>query len=422
LVAVFATVVGVAVWNAYRWNRASKHLAAARQALASFRYDEAYAQSTGCFPYYRNDPNVILLAVQCARRSGHVDEARNYLDLFDSVQRAQAKSADLDGREEAARLEHQLLLAQEGKASDFATQALWERAEAGDHHREMILEALVQGAMRTYRGGQARAAIDAWMKTETRDPRAYLFKGMIYNQMYRKGDDAVRGFQEALSIDPDYHDARLALADLLLDAADGDAAEPHYRYVHERKPGAATLLGLGRCRAAAGDYATAEKLLRDALRSEPENSTITRELGIVLMQNGLLEEAHAHLVRTLETWPHDVPTSYNLYLVLQRLQRDAAAAQQLERHKSLESKQKVLNRLLFTELQQRPNDPEVMFELGKTQLQIGGAEYDSLGLWWLQRVLQIDPFHKGVYGALADYYQRQNNREMAERCRRLAEP
>src|SRR5262249_5106682 len=73
-----------------------------------------------------------------------------------------------------------------------------------------------------------------------------------------------------------------------------------------------------------------------------------------------------------------------------------------------------LIRLLRTELDAKPNDPELAREAGELFLRIGE---DQHGLYWLHRALALNPRHAPSHRALLAYYERTNNPAKAEEHR-----
>lgn len=400
----------------FHWHTANSHLRQAKVALDRFDYETAHAEVLRCFPYYSNDPDVALLAARISRRADAIGDARRFLDSLEPLRNQPSKLAD------EIRLENLLLDAQSGKGSDFSYQSLWELCKSDAANRELILEAMFRGMYVTHRFHRALEIITEWLSSNPADPRAYYWYGLLLDKKNPRGPEAASAFAQALARNPDHMESRLALAQLLLDSFDAGKAEPHFQYVLTQRPASIVAkIGLARCRAAVGEFHPAETQLRAVLATEPENPLALRELGIVLMQLGKLEEALDHLQHAESLWPHDLSTCYNLQQALHRLGRELAAQQQLEKHQLLDQRLRQLRKLLYVDLQKNPNDLVVLHNLGKVALQIGGPEMEPQGLAWLHRALQIDARHKETYALLADYYQSRNNHEMAQRCRRLAQ-
>ena len=77
-----------------------------------------------------------------------------------------------------------------------------------------------------------------------------------------------------------------------------------------------------------------------------------------------------------------------------------------------------LIRLLRTELDLKPNDPNLAGEAGELFLQQGE---DQKGLFWLHRALALDPRHAASHRALLAYYEHTNDPAKAAEHRRKLE-
>ena len=113
--------------------------------------------------------------------------------------------------------------------------------------------------------------------------------------------------------------AGLVYQQLLEQAADWhrekrlDDAEAVYRQVFEAQPGYIDALHLlGVIYSQRGDHATAERLIRQALRENPRADTYQNNLGKALQGQGRLEEAADCYRRTLELNPEHVLACNNL--------------------------------------------------------------------------------------------------------------
>ncbi len=101
-----------------------------------------------------------------------------------------------------------------------------------------------------------------------------------------------------------------------------DDAEAVYRQVFEAQPAHIDALHLlGVIYSQRGDHATAERLIRQALRENPSADTYHNNLGKALHGLGRLEEAAASYQRTLELNPSHVLACNNLGKVFAELGR-----------------------------------------------------------------------------------------------------
>ncbi len=198
-------------------------------------------------------------------------------------------------------------------------------------------------------------------------------------------------------------------------------ARPNFEYLLKRRPdGRHYLAGLGRCLTLLGELVESRRLLDEALARFPDDPDLLRERGILALHEGHPQEAEPYLRRAVEAKTQDLAAGYNLYLCLHRMGRTEEAKQQFERHQALEAETNLLRRLL-REYQDRPRDPDLLYEIGALYLKTGNPEFELTGLDWLRRALEISPRHQKTCLLLADFYERRGMRETAHRLRRLAQ-
>ncbi len=137
-------------------------------------------------------------------------------------------------------------------------------------------------------------------------------------------EKALRHFQEALRLDPQYLPAHTALARLYDRQGKFDLALKHYRQAVQLKPQQASLHNdLGVCLARAGKLAQAAQALRHAVRLKPQEVRYRNNLATVLVHLGQIREAQQHLQAV---HPPEV-AAYNLGYLLAQAQRPQLARQ-----------------------------------------------------------------------------------------------
>jgi Flp pilus assembly protein TadD len=94
---------------------------------------------------------------------------------------------------------------------------------------------------------------------------------------------------------------------------------------------AAAPLELARLHNENGDNAEAEQVLRESLKTSPEEGEIYYSLGLLLAEEQRLEEAEVYLRQAAQRLPQRARVFYNYSLALQRLDRRAEGEQQLLR-------------------------------------------------------------------------------------------
>ncbi|UCF38059.1 MAG: protein kinase [Acidobacteriota bacterium] len=138
--------------------------------------------------------------------------------------------------------------------------------------------------------------------------------GLLRNHVdHHDLSQAISYLSEAVSLDPEYLPAGIALAQahlaLFLDTRQVGSlenAEEICLKVQERSPDSAELLAtLGSVYSERGQFPEAEGLLRQSLRLFPNNPSAKQELARVLDATGRSQQAEALFREAIERWPDD---------------------------------------------------------------------------------------------------------------------
>ncbi|MCX7701074.1 MAG: tetratricopeptide repeat protein [Gemmataceae bacterium] len=398
-------------WSLYRDLAQSHfdfHLREAQVASQNHRHELAARHAVRAAAFRRRDGQVRLLAARLLRRAELPTEAKPHLE---TARKRLGDHPEVD-------LEQLLNAVQLGQASELVERSLYRRAQRDPNHRCLILEALSVSALSRFRIDQARAWLDEWLSAEVQDPRPHFWRGLALQQMggYQE-DAALADFRRAVALNPDYDEARLRLAQLLVKKNAHAEAAGHFQTLLARQPrNAAAMVGLARCQSALGDGEASRGLLEQALGIQPDHVDALRELGILLLNEGRAEEALPLLRRANQLDPSDPYASFNLMQCLQQLGRDEEARRQKARHEALASRHERTLKLL-AELQARPKDPDLLSELGILYLQAGRPDADAAGVWFLQQAIQMAPRHPQAVRTLAEYFERTGRRDLASELR-----
>ena len=111
-------------------------------------------------------------------------------------------------------------------------------------------------------------------------------------------DDAIRRFQEASVLNPDYVAVALNLGNIYLETNVSAKAEASFKKALAREPGnAAALYGLGQLALSQRNYAEAVNFFEKALQQAPGANRIHYSLALAYRGAGDLAEAEAHLAK-----------------------------------------------------------------------------------------------------------------------------
>jgi predicted Zn-dependent protease len=401
------TLAGVAGYRAAWHLWAGSHFRAARRALDRHDLTAAQAHLTLCLEVWPDSAETHFLAARTARRAG--DERELWLHL--------KECSRLGWPEEALRLEHDLLTAQSGELGGVESGLLAVARRGGDDE-PVVLEALAQGYLKTYRLAEALHCLDRLLEREPDHVRALVWRGEVKE---RRNDlpEAVRSYRRAVEIDPDDDDARLRLAESLTRYdRSGEAVEHFERLLASQPTSARVLLGLARCRRGAGRAAEAQQYLGALLDLHPGHAEALGERGKLALEAGEAAEAERWLRRALALAPFDRDVNYNLaQCLLHQGKADEARAQQSRLDRITADFQRAAD--VTRQVTASPRDPALRHEVGVLLLRNG---QEQEGLRWLYTALQVDPGHRPTHATLADHYERRGQRPEAARHRAVAGP
>lgn len=381
------------------------HLAAAEEANARHDYETAYTHLQECLRRHPRDAHILFLAARTARRAGRYEQAEKHLRACQRLQ----------GETKAIILERALMRAQRGDAE--VESYLQKQVAAGGPDVLLIWEVLIQFYLDSYQLFKARDCLDLYLERRPDDVPALLGRGYIWERLFHY-PEALRDYRRAVQIEPDNERVRLRLAETLAITGPPEEAAEQFEWLRQRRPDNLSIqLGLARCRRQMGRTEEARQLL-DALATEhPQHPGVLTERGRLALEAGDTQRAADWLRQAVTLAPTDREALYNLSRCLQQMGRDAEARDYQARFQRADADLKRLSQLTKEVLRQ-PHDPCLRCEAGILFLR-NGEEQE--GVRWLNLALREDPHFGPAHQALADYYQRSGQPELAARHRRLAQ-
>jgi tetratricopeptide (TPR) repeat protein len=400
LIAFGAYSAGIHFWAEYQ-------LRAARHDLEQRDFSEASRRLALCMKVRPENVDICLLAAQAARRSRDYAEADRLLKRYRS----------LGGDARAASLERALERAQRGELAGGIESFLWATLEQDRPNDPLILEALAQGYMATFRWGLALGCLKRLLECWPNDAEVLVWRGWVSENLHllpAARDD----YRRALELNPEHEEARLRLAEALLLSSQPEEALEHLTRLQPRQPNnPALLLALARCRRELNQPDEARALLERLLAEHPDDTLVLTERGKLALSQGQAAEAEDWLRKALALAPFERETNYQLALSLRQQGKEQEAVACLARLKRIEADQERLAGL-FAAMVEKPRDLSLRREAGAILLSNGQTK-EGLGL--LQSVLAEDAEDRPTHALLADYYQRIGNRGLADTHRRQAQ-
>lgn len=385
LLLLVGTGLGVYLHALRQWHAAESAVKEGRPAEARGRLDL-------CLTVWPWSARVHLLAARAARLGGDLEGAEAHLNRCLELEH---------GATEATQLEFLLLRVQAGEVDEVVPPLL---AYVDKKHAEtpLILETLSGAYLRNLRYGPALDCLNRWIHETPDVAVAYYQRGWLLEHM-QHSDNAMRDYRRALELDPNLLEARLRVAEMLLEKSNPPEAAPHLERLNKRFPDRADVQArLGQCRFLQGELGEARRLLEAAGDKLPNDSLLLIYLAKLDMQEDRPAQAETRLRRVLKADPYDLEAQYTLAKCLQRLGRSQEAATLQEQCEKKKARLDRAHHLLRDIATKSAEDAGAACEVGAALLRVG---QERLGLYWLDQALQRDRAYQPAHQALAEYYE-----------------
>jgi tetratricopeptide (TPR) repeat protein len=280
-------------------------------------------------------------------------------------------------------------------------------------------EALARCYLETFQLRSAEEVIKKWIIDAPSDAKAYYWRA----EAARRGtssdqDSLIADYQQALRLDPNHDNARLALAGLYLGAHRSDDARREYTIYLERHPdNAEACLGLGQIDAEQNHPEEAIRYLDRAMKLAPNDYRPLVERGKMDIRRGQFASALQYFDKAVGMEATEPEVHYQRSLILTRLGRVEEARKEQEEEARLRKDKEELDKLLKG-LRKSPADVELQFSAARWLFEHGHPEE---GMRWAEKVLREHPRHVEANRLLADHYEKVGNRGLANFYRVQAE-
>jgi tetratricopeptide (TPR) repeat protein len=406
----YAAVVAVALGGLATWLSIAEglpwyHLRAARRALTDFHAQEASAHLAPCLKAWPQSSEVHFLAARAARLADDSDTAQAQLEECERI----SKSPEFA-------VEWAMLRAQNGDLDNVET---FLRQQVLDDHPDtlFILDAMTRGYVRVYRFALAQYCLKLWLEREPNSAPALLHRARIWERIHNY-QDAADDFRRVLEVDSSLSEARLGLANSLLELAQPAEALQHLEQMRQTQPDdPQVLVRLACCQNTLNRPADARVVLDQVLASHPDCTPALSGRAQVALQQGDADEALHWATKAMAVDPYDYQINFLYYQCLKQCGKQKEAQEHFVKVEKIKASILRMQELGTKKLQAAPNDPALRCEMGTLSINLG---QDDVGLGWLLSALQKAPDYKPAHAALAEYYDRKGNSRQAAHHRQLA--
>jgi len=335
-----------------------------------------------------NNGETELLRARANRKLGRWDDVRNHLLQARALG---APATDIQREDWMAK-------AQSGQLEDVEirrNQMLLD--PQGD--TEEICEAFVLGYLLNRRFHDAIQILEPWSADYPDTAQPHYLLGLTYAENDKLAP-SVKSLRRALELEPDYMQARLALAKALLTMNNGKDALPEFRACAKIQETGEVDCGIAQSLLSLGEFTEARAVLESAIVRFPDNFCLHLTLGKFLMDDQM-QVAFLHLEKAVKLQSRNIDARYSFAQILLRLRSSDEAQVHLDYVQAANVALARMQKDLDT-IQSEPANVEIRCRIGLTQLKYGT---ERQGVEWLQTVLNYDPGNKDANQALAEYYE-----------------
>jgi len=409
LVLLLVLVLGLLGLGTYRAGchyYVENHVRAADEAMVQGDFDDAVEHLAACLWIRPRSASLHLKMAQAQRWAGRFEEAASHLE----------KCRQRGGTTLEVAVERLLIKAQSEDPAEVEITLLERVRENPDAPESLeILAALAQGYLRTYHLDGAMYCLDQLLKRRPDDVVALLSRGSLY-EIAGKDGKAGADYRRAVEVQPRHVEARCRLGSFLLRQGQPEEALQQYEQVRRQRRGEGqplVLMGLARTCEQLGDLNRARQALDELLARNPHDGDALVERGKLALQCESPAEAEGWLRRAVADSPFAPQSHYLLAQCLRRLGQNDEAQEHEAAQVRIKSDIKRLQAAL-DRVKKAPTDPVARREAGLLCLRAGR---EPEGERLLLSVLHIVPTDGPTRAALADYYARTGQLELAAQYR-----
>ncbi len=371
-------------WFEYQWLQGLRD-------LGSGKAREAKARLLWCEKIWPASPEVQRMLARASRLMREPGEAEKRL------QNAQKLAG---GATDRLQLEYLLLRLTNGDTDEPAV-ALATYLADGDPESPAILETLAAAYIRDLRYGPAYSTLVRWIELVPDQAIPYFWRGWVLERL-NQAKGAMEDYRKALELDPEMFNARIRVAEMLLEDKRPDEALPHLEQLLKQRPDNPQVLArLGQCRYLEGKPEEARPLLERARKDLPDDGPLLLHLAKLDVEGGQAGPAIELLNRLLKRDPGDTESRFLLVSALRLAGKRVEAEAELKEYERQNQMLKEANDLLQKEARSPSTDADSVARIGKMLLELG---QEPQALYWLDKALERDGRCQLAHIALAEHF------------------
>ena len=371
------------------------------------KYEDALQQANRWATHAPKSGEAQFQKARCLLTCDQPEEALRLMELAESLGVSKLRVEGLMG----------VIYARSGRAGE--AERLLRKAQAGSPESDPLVdETLARIDLGALRFGPALKSIDRWSKGSPKDPWPEMLRAEIDRQFGVHPEIIEDEYRAALDRDPKFGPARFGLAELLRKRGRlEDAIKEYETYLFENPEDAGAMSGLGTCSLDSGQEDVAREWFDKALTLNPNEVDALDGRVAIALRSGEAELALPLLDRLVKLEPLNVIHHYKRSLALDRLGRMDEATTERETCNRLRQEKDELDRLRKV-AGKNYRDPAPQADLVSWLLSHDRAKE---GLKLAQELIQRPGGHPRTAKLLADYYEQQGNKGLANFYRAKAQ-
>lgn len=387
----------------WRGTYVSWQLRCARQSLIAADVERALDRLEAAEEVQPDRAELLYLKGRAHRRAGQLAQAHEYLE--------RAYQAGWSPRD--VRDQQYLGWLQAGhfdRAQPYLQEVL--QGQCSDELAYEIYEATAKGYLSTYRFQDALLCLRYFIEWRPDAIQPRLWRADVWERLQR-WETAGEEYRQILQREPNHLHARCRYANSLLQLNEVRAAQREFLVCLAQEPRQAQAqLGAAKCFRRLGDLARAEGIFRSLLERDMnrfQRAEILLELGQISLVRKNFEQAVESLDRAQRLEPHNPAVRHALGNAYVRAGKTQDAEQEFElalRYRSQMSRFAEITRQLIAD----PANADLRWEAGRILMDHGQP---SEGAAWMATALAFAPDHPKTRAALAEYYSRIGQPELA---------